>query len=275
MPVFLLWNLARRPLAGEVAQLVGEHRVDVLVLLESAVPRLDLRLALMEVDEAFEDVNAASVCRRVEIYTRLSAARFVPMREDAHFTIRRCEFVSGTEMLVAAAHLRSGRHTQRETQDDECQLFAREIRRAEEEAGHTRTLVIGDLNQNPFGPGVASANALNAVLSRRTAQRGARMVNRVSRPLFYNPMWGHFSESTPGPPGTFYRSGHDVLEYHWNIFDQVLLRPSLLPLFSDGDLRILGQIGERSLLTPRGLPKLAGGSDHLPLLFTLASPTIA
>ena len=54
----------------------------------------------------------------------------------------------------------------------------------------------------------------------------------------------------------------------WEMFDQVLLRPSLM----DGleDLRILDHDGVESLLTKNGLPDSENGSDHLLILFRLS-----
>ncbi len=57
--------------------------------------------------------------------------------------------------------------------------------------------------------------------------------------------------------------------FFWNMFDQVLLRPDLLPRFSNQDLKILTSVGESSLLSARGLPDARIASDHLPLFFRL------
>jgi hypothetical protein len=53
----------------------------------------------------------------------------------------------------------------------------------------------------------------------------------------------------------------------WHIYDQVMLRPSLM----DGlrELRILDTEGTTSLLGGQGYPNPGVGSDHLPILFRL------
>ena len=58
--------------------------------------------------------------------------------------------------------------------------------------------------------------------------------------------------------------------FGWNLFDQVLLRSELLPLFRNGDLKILTTDGLTGLLNRRGRPDRNTASDHLPLLFRLA-----
>ncbi len=62
-------------------------------------------------------------------------------------------------------------------------------------------------------------------------------------------------------------SGSKPVNYFWNMYDQVLVRPALIDHLSE--VRILDHDGTESLLTPGGLPGRADGSDHLPLLFRL------
>ena len=82
-------------------------------------------------------------------------------------------------------------------------------------------------------------------------------------------MWNRFGDNTGGPPGTYYYERSEHLCYFWNIFDQVLVRPDLLNLFPNQELSILSDIGGETLLSPKGLPDKAIGSDHLPVLFKL------
>jgi len=49
--------------------------------------------------------------------------------------------------------------------------LARQIGEAEQSLGHSRTLIIGDLNMNPFESGVVGAEALHGVADRRIAKK--------------------------------------------------------------------------------------------------------
>ena len=92
--------------------------------------------------------------------------------------------------------------------------------------------------------------------------------------MFYNPMWGRFGDESVGPPGTYYYSSSDNLSYFWNIFDQVLIRPVLMPFFNEERMKVLTRVGDKSLLTTNGLPDADAVSDHLPLVFRLDLPVI-
>ena len=60
-----------------------------------------------------------------------------------------------------------------------------------------------------------------------------------------------------------------MVNYHWNVFDQVLIRPSLVDNFDKESLKFVDFDGEKSLLKNNGTPNKDKYSDHLPLVFTL------
>lgn len=148
-------------------------------------------------------------------------------------------------------------------------LLSKGIKEAENRAGHSKTVVVGDLNVNPFEPPIVGAHGLHAVMSRRVAMRNMRRVQNKEYRFFYNPMWRHFGERTDGPPGTYYYGSSGYVTYFWNIFDQVLVRPDLIQHFPDDQLRILTSIGETTLIGANGQPNKDVASDHLPMIFKL------
>jgi hypothetical protein len=96
-------------------------------------------------------------------------------------------------------------------------------------------------------------------------------VQDENRQFFYNPMWSHFGERGPSPPGSYYYRSSSQVAYFWHFFDQVLLRPDLLDSCSDDDVRVITEVGGRSLLDCEGRPDARHGSDHLPLVVTLGT----
>ncbi|NKB18146.1 MAG: hypothetical protein HC770_08835 [Pseudanabaena sp. CRU_2_10] len=143
------------------------------------------------------------------------------------------------------------------------------IRRVEAELGHSRTIVVGDLNLNPFSNGVVSARGLHGVMTQGIARKEDRKIQGRVYPFFYNPMWKHLGDRANSPPGTYHYRKSDHVCYFWNIFDQVLVRPALLDLWDEESLQILTGDGQQSFLTPSGFPNAKSFSDHLPLLFRL------
>ena len=182
-------------------------------------------------------------------------------------TIRRLQLTGIPEILLAVVHFPS-----RVNYDETDQILAateliEDIEQVEHDSGIPRTILVGDLNMNPFHPGVAGAGALHAVMTRQLAECRERTVKGRSYRFFYNPMWGYFGDRTPGPPGTFRLSAAKPLDYFWYMYDQVLLRPELMDALQA--LQILDSDGIEPLVTQSGTPKISTASDHLPIFFQL------
>lgn len=266
----LFWNVARKDLSDMVARLASERGADVVVLAENGGdPGETLDKLRRSVDPSF--VHPKSEQGRIDVFGRGDDLELREVYVDAsgRLTVRILRY-GGTELLFAAAHLPSKIYWSREDQAAEVHELSQQIRAAEERRGHARTILVGDLNMNPFDDGVVQANGLHAMMTRATAEEGSRRVQGRDYPFFYNPMWGFFGDRTPGPPGTFYyrRNGH--LSYEWNILDQVLVRPEVLPFFDD--VAIVTKIGETELIAASGRPDRKTASDHLPIVFRLGEP---
>lgn len=165
------------------------------------------------------------------------------------------------------------------------------ILNVERREGHRRTLVAGDFNYSPYDLPIYAANFLHAVPTLGIARGRPRNVPIMQevRPYFYNPMWAYLSSftgvklfsgqnypdriasdaSAGKPAGTYYKKDSTVDCRFWHCPDQVLVRPELLPFWSDEKLAIVTQIDSTLLVTNEGLPDKRSVSDHLPLLFNL------
>ena len=216
-------------------------------------------------------------CERIEIYTRFSPEFSQPVLDGTYFTIRNITIPDQIDILLAVVHFPSKLYWNEANQALQSVHLAGKVRAAEDQVRHSRTILVGDLNMNPFEHGVVSANGLHAVMSRVTAMKQSRVVQGERYPFFYNPMWSLFGDGRGGPPGTYYYSKSTLVTYFWNMFDQLLVRPELLSSFSNENLQILTSAGNSkqgssttSLLTKDGRPNSKTASDHLPLLFSLS-----
>ncbi len=268
MLTFLFWNLNGKSLGSVVAALAMANDVDVLVLAECPKPGGMLLEGLnrgVGMDFAF----TPSACDRLAVYARFSSEYIAPVTEASTFTIRRLQLPSRPEILMAAAHLPSKLRWRSESQPFEAVEFARVIHQAEEAVGHRRTVVLGDLNMNPFEAGLVAGPGLNATMTRQVASRGSRRVQGREYPFFFNPMWGLFNDGTRGAPGTYYRASSEHVTTFWSMFDQVLVRPDLLGQFRTESVRILTAHPDARLLNKNGIPNASEFSDHLPIVFQL------
>jgi hypothetical protein len=264
----IFWNLNCKPLQDLLAALVKSYAVDVLILAENKIPTSRVLRALNAASPGYK-TRPWSVCSRISIFTKFPAKFLQPLEESDRFLICRLTLPPRMEILLAMAHLSSKIYSDATDQLAECQLLSETVRRAEMKAKHTRTILVGDFNVNPFEAAVVGALGLHAVMAKQVAMRNSRTVQNKEYQFFYNPMWRYFGERLDGPPGTYYYGVGGQVTYFWNIFDQVLVRPALIPYFPDHELRILTAIGDMNLLSANGQPNRDVASDHLPMLFKL------
>ncbi len=265
----LFWNLNARPLEHRVGRLAVAHAIDVVCLAECDSPAGALTAAL-DAAGALGFTEAEESGGKLRVLSRLPRKRlaFVQRGRNNRWLIHRVRpDRPAPEMTLAVAHLPSKLYTQRETQADAARDLAADVRAIEKRQAHRRTVIVGDLNMNPFEEGVMSATGLHGMMTAQLAEAGPRVIEGKEHSRFYNPMWGLLGDRTPGPPGTYYRSAADTVNYFWNTFDQVLVGPELVvPLKA---VEVLKHDGTASLVTKSDLPDSVEGSDHLPLVFRL------
>jgi endonuclease/exonuclease/phosphatase family metal-dependent hydrolase len=302
MLTFLFWNMGgkgpkRTPeevagqnarearLLGVLRNLAEGHGVDLVILAECPV---EAGGVLEELNRGmkrprsmwFRENDSDSLCERILIFPRFSSRFLLRRSEGPRYTGRLIKLPDPRPSLILfAVHFGSKLHKSEASQTLAAPVFSHTVRDLEKKSKHDRTLVVGDFNMNPFEDGIVGAEGLNAAMSRRVAAKEGRTVDRAKYPFFYNPMWSFFGDSTHAdhppsspqhePPGTCYFPAAESRWYYWNIFDQVLLRPSLLPWFNNKDLQIVTGDGTTRLINADGLPDSVSLSDHLPILFRL------
>ena len=269
MMTFLFWNTNGNPVQTIIGDIVEMHEVDIVILSECKIDEAKL---IGELNREYFYVPSSSFAKnaKISIYARSCKNWLQPLRDTADLSIRRLVKPRGNEeILLVAAHLPSKRNYRDEDLRGFAERSRMDIEESEHSVGHKNTVVVGDLNMNPFDEGLVSFYGFHSVMDKRIAQMESRVLRGESRSFFYNPMWSLMGDGTCGPPGTFYFNNSRSRNYYWNMLDQVLLRPDLIPLFPDNELRIITETHSYSLLKDSGIPDSTTASDHLPILFKI------
>lgn len=209
---------------------------------------------------------ATVYARGIQIYTSFSPKYFKPIEESDRYSIRKLKLPITKEYILAVVHLPSKLHR---TSDDQAVIasnLVNRMREIERQQGHSRTIVIGDFNMNPFDHGMMQVNAFNTI-SVNTIARDIgefRVFSGEKYPFFYNPMWNFFGDVRDGPPGTYYYNSGASTNHYWHIFDQVLLRPEIRKNLVFNSLELITSDGQVPLLSESGRPN-SKISDHLPV----------
>ncbi len=279
---FLFWNLFGRQkhnrerraqaLQDAIVEMAAHRQLDVLMFVECGLDESRLLEALNRNGAGIWH-TPESYSMRFRFFTRLAAKRWTAVFNDnsdrSRVTIQRLEIGPTPGVLLAVAHLPDKRSMSNPiSRFNAAHDVASYIRHYEEMQKNRRTILVGDLNMNPFEEGVVGSRALHAVMTRSLTRTVQRLSSREGNPCFYNPMWHLFGDRGPGPSGSYYfPNTDDTMSHFWNIYDQVLLRPALMD--SLRELAIIDMAGGQSLLTKQGRPKRSSLSDHLPIYFTL------
>lgn len=265
---FLFWNINRRPLLNLISNIVHEHEVDVLILAECDIPTVSLLTELNSGESAKFSLppNPSSF---LTILLRFPSDILHLVRDTGGMSVRHLMPPIGVSLLFVALHLPSKLYMTEPEQALFCTRLIKYIEEAEQTVGHSRTIILGDFNMNPFEPGIVGAEGFHAVMDRRIAAKGRRKVQGEEKRFFYNPMWSYFGDVSVGPSGTYYYHDSGQIAYFWNMFDQVLIRPDLLERFDNKDIKVLSSAGPTVLLSDQNIPDRKVGSDHLPILFRI------
>ncbi len=266
---FLFWNLAdNEATVPALVRLAVTYTVDVFLLAECPVNTGVLVDRLNELRRGAYQAHE-QIGHKVRVVSRLPAEHWEALFNNVagDMTVWQFRTKSVPFLLLAVVHLPAKSGGVRESdQHSWAQSLAGEIVDIEEEYRSCDTVLVGDLNMNPFDPGMVSVTGFHGHMTKDLARRADRRHRGKTHRRFYNPMWGLFGDRTPGPAGTYYWDSSVPSNHHWHILDQVLLRPSLMNRLLH--LQILDGDGDRTFLK-NGAPSKDLFSDHLPILFQL------
>lgn len=264
------WNINKNEKAVTfVGQFAKENEIDFLILFECETNPADILLELNSSSNSYYYYPSFS-SDFVTIFTRFSASLLRDVMDD--FRISAKEYLSpvGLNVNFIFLHYPSKLFFEEADQDAYSSEIRRFIEETEEKTKNDRTIILGDFNMNPFQKAMIQSTGLHSTFDKKIAMKGERVIKNKNYQFLYNPMWSFFGEKGKGSVnGTYYYSSATPTCYFWNIFDQVLLRPSLLDsVFDEDSLNIVNSIKDTSLLNNIGsIDKKI--SDHLPIEFEL------
>lgn len=267
---FLFWNTNRKPLIKEIANIAKHNNIDVILLAEHNLNDVDLILELNSENTDYNFPNPIFKDGKFKFFTKFKSDFIIPIKDDAEnryvcFKIRTPII---EEFLVVVIHLPDKRNNQSESIRSYAGKMARRIKELELEQNIKKTVVVGDFNMNPSDVGMVDAESFHAIMDSEIAKNESRIVSKEKYDYFYNPMWSLHGDVGNNVSGSYFYKNAELVNYQWNVFDQVLFRPLLIDNFEKDSLRFVDFDGEKSLLTKRRVPDKKY-SDHLPLMFTL------
>lgn len=265
----IFWNLNKKDLIAELCEIVNEKNIDIVIICEN---NLDDAVILSKLNngETIYKLSNSIGCEKVKIFTKFNLSNIKLVSEASRWTIRKVQHKLYSSFLLATTHLPSKMHWTSISQFTETTVFRDAINLASKKTKIDKIVIVGDLNMNPFEDALVSTRGFHATADKEIARSEKRIVQGVEYGYFYNPMWNFFGDDSIGDvPGTFFfkKSEHVVTE--WNIFDQILVSPSMIDLVKNKDIEIITKSAKFSLIKPNGKIDSSKYSDHLPIKFNI------
>ena len=270
----VLWNVGRKGPRDGIVRLITDLQVqedaDIIALAECSDQVVATVLRALNPRGRSPAFNLIPTTSRVRLLVRGPVPGTHELDSHEYYSVVHLLPNVGPARILVVIHMVSLVSKDRGHIDHELTLLAGAIRKAEDSLQHSRTILLGDLNANPFADGVVNASGLHGVMSRAVAARGSRQASHRSYPFFFNPMWQFFGDGETQPAGSCYYEPEGAhTGYYWNLFDQVLIRPCLLPYYAHDSVKIVSLIAGKRLTQSNWIPDRSIGSDHLPVRLRL------
>lgn len=265
------WNVNRKELSDSIIDFVLEKQVDLLYLAEAndnTILEFLKKSRYLIKNRSFIQLDSGAT--KITVLTSFNESIFTNNR-DLHSSPRwlAYQLQNIIRLNVVSVHFHSKVNWTSASLALECTNLARDIALIEEYNSCENTILIGDFNMNPFEDGMVAANGLNAIQDLAYSEYSKdRTIDEVVYKYFYNPMWNFFGDSKE-PYGTHYCrvSGH--ISQEWNIYDQIILRPSLKKFLKKDSIQIVNSLKGEKLTKAFGRPDEKNYSDHLPIVLNL------
>ena len=245
-----------------IKSIIREYNCDFVILAEH---QGDLQLSGLERDINLFLTEHFDGCPRIKMYASQEYTVRV-LFENSYYTIKEIT-IKNVKYIIVGVHFPSKLCCTDEERQAKSNELTHDIIDYENKTGSDRTLIVGDFNANPFENCMVNANSLHSISVDKEARRLSRTVLKTEYKMFYNPMWALYGTHT-APYGTYYVSSGKINHFYWNIFDQVIMRPSLISFFDQRSLKIISRTGDISLLKDNYKPDRKI-SDHLPIFLTI------
>ncbi|QKX07455.1 endonuclease/exonuclease/phosphatase family protein [Aquimarina sp. TRL1] len=266
----LYWNTYQKPLIDEIKNMVISHNINFIVLIENTADDDFLLNSLKNINPDFRKFKTR-IFNRPKIFSSFQEIEIKEVSGHGRYGIYEILLPKYQKKLLSITHFPSklnwgnpndhfGLCVELKT-DIELQEFKSETR---------NTIILGDFNMNPFEDGLVNATGLHNISNKEIALTMDRNYQGRSYNYFYNPMWSFLGDESKGDvQGTHFYNSYKPINYFWNLFDQVMIRPELIPFFEEDELKIITKINNTPLLKKvNGYKRIDKNySDHLPIKF--------
>lgn len=259
---YIFWNTNGKDHTQYIHDIVAEYGIDFIILAEFPENKIaNLIVSLKKIGLFYRVPNIKN--KRIYIITKLLTSQITLLPENNY--VRFISFLDtdiNKQLNFGLLHLPSKLHANEHDMIGPIQATNSIIE--DIELKNDLTILIGDFNMNPFEKGMLSSNGFHAFPRKIESNKHKRTVLSDEKKMFYNPMWKYLIKEDD-PIGSYYYTSGGAYTLHWHVFDQILIRPQLIPFLNSAE--IIGSF-ENVTFLKNNKPN-SDISDHLPVLMKL------
>lgn len=258
----LFWNTHKNENINTIiSELITDNNISIVVLAEYTAD-VDELLQILTMQSVHMKQYISAGCDRIKIIGSVNQVE--PGKQTDQASIQ----IINNDIVMCCVHLNSQIYSgHQERREIHIEQIISDIQLLEKELNTDKTIIVGDFNINPYDDTCINARYFHGIPVYEEAKRKTRTVADKEFSMFYNPMWNFLGDRYQ-PYGTYYHNGSDAVNAYWNIYDQVIVRPSIKERFVDESLKILTETKTIYLLDKNGHPD-KNISDHLPIMFEI------
>lgn len=257
----LFWNTHNNPNINQaICDIVLEKGIDFIALAEYAGESKNLINTLATYGISMLQYDTIG-CKSIVFFGTIKNVQ--QGMQDSRYSVH----IINDEYILCCIHLPSKLYAKSEDRAIIIRRIIHDVVQHEESLHTKKSILMGDLNEDPYDIGCLAASNFHGLPSASDASREQREVQGECFSMFYNPMWNFFGDFN-SPPGTFYHTNSNAITPFWHMFDQVLIRPCLISCFVTRSLEIVTRAGTVPLLDRNSRPDKSL-SDHLPICFEI------
>ena len=257
----LYWNLKNNPDIEKIlSNLITDNNIDIFLC--SEFQGIDFNNLTTMLNNQYTILNDIDTCKKIKVVFKKGT--LVSMLRAQHRSLTMKITAGGQDILLVGVHLSPNPTSISDTRKFEIRSIMTDIDSDEQlvfgEKPH-RSMIIGDMNANPFDSEMINKDSFNAVLFKDIIEQSDKVIfEKEEFERFYNPTLDYINENNKNYGSFYYSSGINCL--YWYCYDQVLLRKDLIKQFVSMDY--IKEIKETKLINRIAPDKSI--SDHLPLL---------
>lgn len=256
----LFWNLGKNDNSQYLAQCINERKIDFAIL--SEYENLNISYVLRELNNKYRHISGMGGCDKITMLA-LNDIDVHVQREQTRYAMYSVE-KDGIDLIVVGTHLQDRRNSNPAQRISTAGRLMNDLENLEKRKHCKRSIIIGDLNANPYDEELLQMNAFHAVLFKDVIKAAeTRTIDGIQYRRLYNPILHFLSEDTKNY-GSYYNTQGSSTST-WHCLDQILVSKALADAIKS--LEYLRSIGNSSLIAQQKPKKEI--SDHLPLFIQI------